>query len=357
MSYLNRPTTLATAMRTLGLALLFATAPAAQITLTEATYREPFFDDGVSSIFSTDATGISPDDAATIRALLDQTGAGQTWDFTSLDVLPGPDSQVERIEDLVGLPGASLFPDATVVFTAGFVGATGPDSVSYNYARIADGAYSRLGTVVETASGLLVTTFTEGLTTATFPFTVGTRVSDSAVATTQPVSAPSTRGYDAEVVGSGTVVLPRGSFDALQVRITETTTAGGSTSSFESTYWLTADGVTVEAGDVPGGLRFAQWSVPAASTAVPSAPEPLALTVGPTPTQGRAVIRATLPTAGDVRADVFDLLGRSVAALWNGPRPAGRLELRTPAGLPAGVYLVRVEMAGAVGVSRLVIAR
>lgn len=70
----------------------------------------------------------------------------------------------------------------------------------------------------------------------------------------------------------------------------------------------------------------------------------------------------TVPETGHVRLSAYDVLGREVAVLVNGERPAGAHEGRLEAGaLAAGVYVVRLVAGGARGsaarVQRLTVLR
>lgn len=70
----------------------------------------------------------------------------------------------------------------------------------------------------------------------------------------------------------------------------------------------------------------------------------------PSPFNPQTTIRIALPTAAEVRIEVFDALGRRVAVLVDGTWPAGRHEaIFEAAHLPGGVYLYRIEAAGAAG--------
>jgi hypothetical protein len=66
----------------------------------------------------------------------------------------------------------------------------------------------------------------------------------------------------------------------------------------------------------------------------------------PNPSGGRVAVAYDVAARGRVRLAVYDLLGREVAVLVDGPREADRheavLDGRT---LPAGVYLVRMTTA------------
>lgn len=79
-------------------------------------------------------------------------------------------------------------------------------------------------------------------------------------------------------------------------------------------------------------------------TAAPVAPAMLAHGSYPNPFNPATRLFFTLPAAGPARVTVHDVAGRRVALLFDGLAPAGRSELDWEAGgLPAGVYLYRVE--------------
>jgi hypothetical protein len=85
-------------------------------------------------------------------------------------------------------------------------------------------------------------------------------------------------------------------------------------------------------------------SAPAAADAATTA---AAVEVLPNPFAHEATIRFTLPEAAPVRVEVLDLLGRRVALLADGPAAAGAHAVPwEAAGVPAGVYLVRVAADG-----------
>lgn len=89
--------------------------------------------------------------------------------------------------------------------------------------------------------------------------------------------------------------------------------------------------------------------------AVPTAFE---VTARPNPARGRASVRVALPTARAARVAVYDVLGRRVATLHDGPLAVGEHPFALDAGtLRAGVYLVRVEAGGDVRTRALTVAR
>ncbi len=105
--------------------------------------------------------------------------------------------------------------------------------------------------------------------------------------------------------------------------------------------------------DVAGAIGspgLAVWDAPAATPAEPGpggAPTTLALSVAPNPVCGSTVLTLALPQASHVRLAVYDVLGREVAVLLDGERPAGGHEVTFDAGrLAPGVYVVRLGAAG-----------
>ena len=77
-------------------------------------------------------------------------------------------------------------------------------------------------------------------------------------------------------------------------------------------------------------------------------PEPVRLDApAPNPARSRTEIRFSTAAAGAVRLDLFDVRGRHVSRLADGPYAAGPHRVPVEVGgLPAGVYLVRLDAAG-----------
>lgn len=136
-----------------------------------------------------------------------------------------------------------------------------------------------------------------------------------------------------------------GLFDRLYVgRVTGFTTAG-----FVSI--LDRSGTEVarfDAGVIPAAIALYQPGVRVATEAAAPLPGPFRLEAGyPNPFRGATTLPFTLPGAGHVTLRVYDLLGREVATLVDGVRPAGGHTAVWHAGsLPAGLYLARLEAGG-----------
>ncbi len=97
--------------------------------------------------------------------------------------------------------------------------------------------------------------------------------------------------------------------------------------------------------------------VRAAATDVPEAaasPYSAAFSIGPNPLRGEGVLSYRMERGGWVRIDLFDLAGRVVRPLVNGPAPAGEHTLSiSGAGIPAGIYFVRLSAPGVLQIRQI----
>ena len=122
---------------------------------------------------------------------------------------------------------------------------------------------------------------------------------------------------------------------------------GGSTSPGK---YVLVQAVTLGGEAVEGSVAAEDGAGPADALAL--------LPAAPNPVRHTATLRYALPQAADVSLDVYDLLGRRVAALVDAERPAGINEatFRTDA-LAPGLYLVRLQADGAVATQRVTVVR
>lgn len=82
------------------------------------------------------------------------------------------------------------------------------------------------------------------------------------------------------------------------------------------------------------------------------------LTAYPNPTLGSATVGLTVAESSEVRLAVYDVLGREVVVLHEGPLAAGAHALAfDAAGLPAGLYLVRAVGDGFTEAQRVTVVR
>ena len=115
------------------------------------------------------------------------------------------------------------------------------------------------------------------------------------------------------------------------------------------------DAESGEAVEVPLTLTVVP-GVDAEDEATPE--EPSGLAVYPNPSRGAVTVSLTLAEASEVRVVVYDVLGRAVALLAEGPLKAGEHAFSfEAAGLPAGLYLVRVEGGGFAASQRVTVVR
>ena len=114
--------------------------------------------------------------------------------------------------------------------------------------------------------------------------------------------------------------------------------------------------VNTTSDHLPVYARFDFQPLPT-STEDASAPQPFALrTPYPNPFRDATTLSYTLPAPAEVRLDVFDALGRLVATVEQGVRPAGLHEVafRAADALPPGLYIARLTADGQRATRRLV---
>lgn len=102
-----------------------------------------------------------------------------------------------------------------------------------------------------------------------------------------------------------------------------------------------------------------QISVPTPTERAEEVPEQVSLEPNyPNPFNPATTIPFALPAPGHVRVQVYDVLGRRVATLVDGHRPAGRHEVVFDGqGRASGVYLVRLEARGRTITQRMLMVK
>jgi hypothetical protein len=115
-------------------------------------------------------------------------------------------------------------------------------------------------------------------------------------------------------------------------------------------------------GLIRGGIGrtwvYRTAEVVVASEGGPEPGEPLRLEVAPNPFRGAATVTLSLSEPSEAMAAVYDVLGRRVSVLHEGPMAAGPHALRFDGrGLPTGVYVVRAAAGEAVVTRRLTLVR
>ena len=97
-------------------------------------------------------------------------------------------------------------------------------------------------------------------------------------------------------------------------------------------------------------------SIVPVATDRPAAPSGLEL-VAETPARGTAAVRLTAPAGEHLRLSVYDLTGRTVGVLYDGPALGTEQVFSVGDGLPAGAVLVRAETAGGTATRRVALVR
>lgn len=189
-------------------------------------------------------TEVPPADQARIDALIALRGAGQTWDFTTI-TYPIEEQTVTTVYfggDVAGLPGASNFPSANYALLND-VPDSDPDGDGYVYADVANDQFITQGIYAPASGGNPETVITyepDGLQQLTFPISLGTVTEDQTTQTIQGFTI--TTDYRSEVVGSGTLVTPAGSYETLMIEYRVTVSFPGAPATVTDVYsWVTRD--------------------------------------------------------------------------------------------------------------------
>jgi photosystem II stability/assembly factor-like uncharacterized protein len=78
----------------------------------------------------------------------------------------------------------------------------------------------------------------------------------------------------------------------------------------------------------------------------------------PNPWNALTTIQFELPASSHVTLKIFDEIGREIATLFNGEKPAGKHEVKWNAGqLPSGVYFYRLQAGELISVRKLVLVQ
>ena len=151
--------------------------------------------------------------------------------------------------------------------------------------------------------------------------------------------------------GAGAEVACNDDTTDLQSRLSDVPVTAGTFYAVRVAGFRTSGGVVRE-GDISFDYTF---SPPTSAEGAPGAE--LALGVAPNPTAGPTRVQAELGAAGAATVTVHDALGREVARLHDGPA-ARALSLEwDAAGLPAGVYVVRLAAGAGVQTRRVTVVR
>jgi len=137
--------------------------------------------------------------------------------------------------------------------------------------------------------------------------------------------------------------------------------------------------LTFDAADLPSGDQYAMLTLMSTSVSEPFIEIPITLsmlplnitdsdveipaefalrTVYPNPFNPSATISYSVPQAGHINLDVYNLLGQKITSLYNGFQPAGNYTINwQPKELSSGVYLVKLANGEAVKTTRVTLMK
>lgn len=206
-------------------AVVAAPAAHAQLTLTRADIEVLY-----STEFDVESFGaVSPTPAA-VRALIDQKGANQTWDFTGFTYGAGDVYRQRYVNPPDGLPGSGEAAFAAADFA--IAGEYEQDSSYAVYFDFRDDGFYTLGTAANMdGGGAFRQVYQPPLIGAKLPLTFGTAFSGTSSYTmeTAGITVSVQQTNTTTVDGYGTVITPAGSFACLrmELKIDLTTTVFG----------------------------------------------------------------------------------------------------------------------------------
>lgn len=342
----------------LGLLLLPQTAAYGQITFDLSDVQNLVNQERTVRTFETENT-------VGIQALVNTSGANQTWDFTSLSYAETQSGTVEIVPLPADVPGADnpAFANATHVQIISFTSPNaGPDSTAWSYQAFdAEGIYN-YGIFFESSQDIdgdgnvpdeVVFSYSPPYQTTAFPLTAGTQWTSAAMQTFEVAGQSFTTdvSLDAEVDGYGTLITPAGSAPCLRIRNTTTTTSFGVSTTFTGFQFITKAGLTafisVDASGQPVSASYQVEGNINTDTERIDASVPTAFQLDanyPNPFTTHTTIRYTLPSTQQVTLTVYDLLGRPLKRLLNRQQPPGTYEATfDAAGLPGGTYIYRLD--------------
>jgi hypothetical protein len=322
------------------------------------------FLNSLSQLSSTQAT-YNDTNTAGLQALVNQTGANQTWNFQSLPpfVLDTSSNNFNGtfIAYSQSLPEADSFPTATNVETSTTAGIT-----SYYFYEINSSGFYALG-ASQDSMGLnpkIVQTVTPPEETYAFPLTYPMAPwSSTSVVTQEGLSG--TEEVDGSVDGWGTYSLPGNNTPIQALRIKTKTIESSSNGSFvyaDTSYsfrWISSPGysATISANANQIATR-ASYATPGAQNIVlnntPSSQ--YSIFVGSNPISSPTNVSFTLPSEAPVRISLMDALGKQSQVLLNGMAHAGVNMLPLdPATLMNGTYFLRIESAGNASTQKVIV--
>jgi Secretion system C-terminal sorting domain len=308
-----------------------------------------------------------------LQALINQTGANQTWSFQSLppfvqDTTASTPITIVPISSR-SFPEADSFPTATHVetFTSG-------STNLYFFVRIDPSGFYSLGISGDSLgfNPRVLQTYSPPEENFAFPLTYQTQWSSTSVINAPPSSQ--TEEIVGLVDGWGTYSIPgNNSIQALRIRTetidnypltiysspngNDTVPAYSDTSYSFEWFNLSNFSAEIDAGANQIATR-ASYAVPGAQNIVLNNPptSQYSISVASNPVSSPTSVSFTLPSEASVRISLMDALGKQSQILMNGMAHAGVNTLPLdPANLMNGAYFLRVESAGNSSMQKVIV--
>lgn len=323
-------------------ALLLSFGLSAQVTLTYAVHGWQPGDN--YNFVPCDTVGVNPG----------SSGTGQTWNFSTLNEngTPSTSSYVSP----GSTPYSSSFPTATC--------ANGASSSYYFYTTNSGGI-----SIVGLGTAAYIMTYSNPDQLITFPFAYGNSSNDTHAASYTVSSFTGTRGGYTNVTadGSGTLVLPSGSYNVLRTKWIQQDRDSFAGSGFITTStiysWYSANQKFplmqiqfMSQVSSSGTTNSKVVYVNSAVAGVENSTLLSGLNCFPNPAQNELHINASLAAASDVTIELTDLSGRLVYSSDEGRQPEGELNrVIDLSGMSSGLYLLSIHTGESVTTQRVAV--
>ena len=308
-----------------------------------------------------------------LQALINQTGANQTWSFQSLPPFVEDTTDNSNSGAFVAyspsFPEADSFPTATHVDTFSSGG-----NKLYIFYRIDQSGFYSLGISADSmGTPIIVQTWTPAEENFAFPLTYQTQWSSTSVINNPPYSS-NTEEIDGFVDAWGTYSVPgNNSIQALRIR-TKTT------DNYPATIYSTPDGKdTIPAysdtsysfewfnlsnfsahidADANQNATRADYNTPSSTNLVSgnNTTSSYSVSIASNPISSSTNISFLLPGEAQVRISLMDALGKQSQVLMNGMAHSGMNMLTLdPANLMNGTYFLRMESGGNSSMQKVIV--
>ena len=336
--------------------------PFAQLTITSDQFAQGFTQRSASSQTQYSDTG-----AAGLQALVNQTGANQTWSFQGLPFVLNTSSNGNS--SVVAYPGGAALADSFPTATHVIISSSGGNT-SYGFYEINQNGFYFLGnSQIRNGTPSIEVIFTPALQEFAFPLSYQTSWTG-----TSAVSAGGgyieTYNIDGLVDGWGSYGLPGNiTNQALRVKtkssifspqiINGKDTIPAYNDVRYSFLWFSLSGysVTINA-DTNQKATDANYSIPNANSAVLNilTNDAFSIRAASNPISFLTNVSFTLPSESQVRISLLDPLGRESQVLMNGMAHSGVNTLSLdPANLMNGTYFLRIESGGNSAMQKVIV--